>query len=239
MENIEKFVLSLKEFEGGVLHKNAGETDITNGYGIYKGDNPKAEVFTYYADLAKELGIKTASSKWTKEEIKKVNDVIDPDRELQLSIEFYQEYFKPLSKFIDLFSLDPLISVPYGNIFLNSNTIGNKSLQQSVNLIIESNLRNTFPEIATMNKIAEDGIVGPGTRKVVYFLNELFGEKAIYERELFFNYWCNIFISLCKTNYVDLSTDNLKKTGTDKQLQYLRGWINRCDKLVYKGKKGL
>lgn len=244
MSNYSDFVIGIKEFEGGKLHYNKGEVDITNGYGIYRGDNPNAKVFSIYDEIAKANGINNPSKKWNKEDIELIDSKLNSDarlkeQELNLTIEFYQEYFKPLSKFIDVFYLNPLIGIPYANIFLNSNKIGNKSLQESYNLIIQSGLSTLYPDISEMKPIDEDGIVGPGTRKAIYGLNDLFSKGSNAEKTLFFNYWKNVYISCCKTNYVDISTDNLKKEGTDKQLQYIRGWINRCDKLVYKTKKGI
>ena len=88
MEEQYKILLNhLYKVEGGVLHRNSEEFDITNAYGIYRHFHPKAEIFTYIDTIASSV-TRAPSNKWTKEQIVAINKLIDKNKELDLSYRF-------------------------------------------------------------------------------------------------------------------------------------------------------
>lgn len=219
------FLELIKKFEGGKLHRNSGETDITTGYGIYRAAHPNATVFQVYDLGASKLGITSPSSEWTKEEISMVNDLIegkDADPELndlmiQKTKEFYNAYFSKAT----YEGVPSELSLAYKLIYINSNKIANKALQSTYNLAVK---------IAGYNKqLKVDGIVGSGSKQAF----KEFKEFIDYHSEVInVNTLLAIFISYCKSFYIDISTDEVNSTGTDKHLKYLNGWDNRCNTIL-------
>lgn len=211
------FMNMIKKQEGGKLHRNKSEKDITTGYGIYKYSFPEAEIFKYIDSLAKSLNINKKSSEWSKSEIETINKNIDTNKELQYTIDFYNnEYFKK----IDIYKLPIQLTLSVGSILINSPKIASKALQISYNTMIK-----LIDSLSNEKQIDEDGIIGSGTRNAIYKLSEKV-ESSDTDKYL----WFYIFINSVISQYVDMATDNGKE---DKQLQYLRGWVlNRCDYLI-------
>ena len=222
-QKVEKFLSMVKKQEGGKLHYNKGEKDITTGYGIYRDAFPNVRIFKYIDGLAKELGIETPSSKWTRDEIEKVNNKIDSKKEDELTEEFYTEnYFKK----IDIFELPVEMTLAVGSMLVNSQKLGSKALQMSYNLLLKKFSKRYPKEFAGIKEISEDGIIGPATAKAVYTLVKAVEGLGGTATDL----WFSIYMSCAKSLYVEMSTDNGKE---DKQLSFLRGWVlNRCDYLI-------
>lgn len=216
---------SIKESEGGVLHRNSTENDITTGYGIYRTSNPSASIFSYIDSVAKGIGITTPSSKWSKEEISKVNSAMNPDKELEYTSEFYRGYFK----YDDYKDVPDKLRFSFFNVYVTSKTIASKALQSTFNLFIKK-----FPEIGLkplygeLNPIKVDGVLGSGSKAAINKLGVIL-EK---ENNLYIESLVLIFFNYVKTFYIDISTDNIPKDGTDKQAIYLRGWDARVNKIM-------
>lgn len=221
-------VLKLRKAEGGRLHRNKSESDITTGEGIYRASNPDAEIFTYIDSVAASLGIKDPSSKWDNETINKVNSALDDEKVIELAASFYRTYCKEL--YVE--NLCDEMIYPFFNIYVNSKKIGGKGLQRSYNWMI--NYLKTLKIDLFMNKapISVDGIIGKGTRSAVKELSDAIESSSniLGESRTLGTLWKVTFINFVKSYYVDMGTDNGKE---DKQLQFLRGWVlNRCDTLM-------
>lgn len=222
-QKVEKFLNMIKKQEGGKLHYNKGETDITTGYGIYRASFPNAKIFNYIDEIAKGLGISNPSNKWNKTEIEKVNVKIDSKKEDELTEEFYVEnYFKK----IDIFELPVQMTLAVGSMLVNSQKLGSKALQMSYNLLLKKFSKRYPKEFSGINSISEDGIIGPATAKAVYTLVKAVEGLGGTATDL----WFSIYMSCAKSLYVEMATDNGKE---DKQLPFLKGWVlNRCDYLI-------
>lgn len=222
----EKVLLdSIKSAEGGKLHRNKIETDITTGYGIYRVKHPTASIFSYIDSLAKELGITKPSSEWSDSEINQVNSKIDPEKELELSAEFYKGYFK----YSDYTNVPDMLLFSYFNIYVTSTTIAVRAMQSTYNLFIKK-----FPEIALkplygeMTPIKVDGKLGSGTKGAINKLGLILSK----ENSLYIPALTLIFYNYAKSGYVEIGTDEVKTTGKDKHAIYLKGWDNRVNKLM-------
>lgn len=219
-------VEKLKKVEGGVIHKNKGETDITTSCGIYRGAHPNAKIFTYIDQLAAAVGINKPSSQWGKIELDTINSHIDSDIEMSYSVEFYKDY---IGGVIDINKLPQELIWSFYNIYVNSNKIAAKALQYSSNLMLRK-----YPKLFNSNsdkkELTVDGKIGNGSRSIVYGISEIV--KFLPQGDIYGEIWKMYFIQRCKTEYVLIGTTDVAETGTDKDLKYLRGWINRCDSLV-------
>lgn len=227
MKNIEVFVKKLRKYEGGKIHKNKNESDITTSCGIYRKQHPNASIFKYIDSLAESIGITSPSSTWTKEQIEKVNDIIDMDIENKYTEEFYRDYIKS----IDLDRLPLNIAWCYYNIYVTGNKLANKSLQRSCNFMLEK-----YPtifnneDVTFLKQLDVDGIIGKGSREAIYRISDLI--TSYKDAVVFEEIWKQSFISFCKSYYIDIATGDVKETGTDKDIIYLKGWKNRCDELL-------
>lgn len=224
VDNYNQLVEKLYKVEGGKIHKNKNELDITSSCGIYKYQHKDAKVFKYIDQIADAIGITKPSSQWTQLDIDSVNAHIDKDIELAYSIEFYKDYIKV----IDLNKLPKEMVWPFFNIYINSNKIAGKALQYSSNQMIKSNSKLFNPK--DLKPLSVDGIIGNGSREMIYSISEII--NFIPQSELYGEMWKLYFVNRCKTEYVSIGTNDVAKTGTDKDIIYLKGWINRCDALL-------
>lgn len=221
--NMKIFISRLRKQEGGKIHRNRTEFDITTSCGIYRFQHPDAKVFSYIDEIASSLGITNPSTEWRKEELDKINDLIDSSIEDEFTADFYRDYFKSL----DLNKLHRCLIWSYASIFITGNRLANKALQKSCN-----DLLNLYPDIFHPDRFGTrlkvDGIIGSGSRDLVYRVTEV-----VYDNQSYLGHiWKFLFISACKDYYVEIATSDVEKTGTDKDLIYLRGWINRCNSLL-------
>lgn len=213
MKQIDLVLEMLKKAEGGKLHRNKSELDITTGYGIYKHVCPNEKIFKYLDEIAKSLNINKNSKEWDSDDLEEIQANIDYEKELEYTKEFYINYFN-----LDLNILPNNLALGYCSIYVNSNKIANIALQKSTNFIIENYYKKC-------KKISEDGILGNQSKKTI---EEVFKYVKLQSDQMD-NVWFLSFINFCQFEYVKISTDNGKE---DKQLQYLKGWINRCINLL-------
>ena len=77
--------------EGGKIHYNSTEKDITSGRGIYRYNN-KGIIWDYVDTVAKSIGIIIPSVSWDKDELDKINKNVDPKIMEYLEYLFYKQY---------------------------------------------------------------------------------------------------------------------------------------------------
>lgn len=224
VNNYLKLVEKLYVVEGGKIHKNKNEKDITSSCGIYRYAHPNADVFKYIDQIAIAVGITKPSTQWTSTELELVNKHIDKDLELSYSVDFYKTYFKVL----DLDKLHDIMIWPFANIYTNSNKIANKAMQTSCNLMMRYNPKLFNPN--NLKELVVDGIIGNGSREVIYTISSVLA--FLPDGDVYAVLWKMFFINACKSEYILLSTNEVSSTGTDKDIIYLKGWSNRCDALV-------
>lgn len=208
----EKLLDSLYGFEGGKLHYNGKEKDITNGYGIYRFQQPKAALWTYIDSLAK--GITTLpSSKWTKDIVDKVNAKIDKTKERELTYQFYKSFFA--NTHLELFHEDLVILMV--NLYTNSPTGAIESIQEALNDCYEYGIfkvtKEEVPEVV--------GQFGPKTQSAIKKFCDNADEKDI----IIFK---NCALLYMKSYYGELAVD---KSST--MLVNLKGWNNRMEALQH------
>lgn len=213
MKQLDLVLDMLKDQEGGRLHRNKSESDITTGYGIYKSVYPNAKIFSYIDEVAKSVGIEKKSKDWTEDDIVEINDKIDPVKEKELSLDFYKDYFK-----MDMSIIPANLAVIFCSIYVNSNKIANIALQKSTNFMIENYVNKG-------SILKPDGIIGSGSKKVIKDVYDWVKRQSDHMDDV----WFMSFIYFVQFEYVQICTDNGKE---DKQLQYLRGWTNRVLSLL-------
>ena len=208
----EKLLDSLYQFESGRLHYNGKEKDITNGYGIYRFQQPKAALWTYIDSLAK--GITTLpSSKWTKDIVDKVNAKIDKSKERELTYQFYKSFFA--NAHLELFHEDLVILMV--NLYTNSPLGATESIQEALNDCYEYGIfkvaKEEVPEVV--------GQFGPKTQSAIKKFCDNADEKDI----IIFK---NCALLYMKSYYGELAVD---KSST--MLVNLKGWNNRMEALQH------
>lgn len=207
-DNFKSALKLLRKQEGGYLHRNKTEADITNGYGIYKYAHPTAELWKYIIDLGLNHGIGADTASWNRESIAKVNSKIDPNYDLYLSYLFYKDYFKYLSptRFHGVL-LPYLIS-----IYANSPVICVKSLKLAINACIDRGYtRGT--------KNTEDSKVDSILLANLDYIRDNVPEHVVRQIK-------TILLDITKQQYTKLANNNPAKFG-----MYLKGWHNRVDSL--------
>lgn len=206
MDSLDKILQdSIKKAEGDILHRNSTESDITSAYGIYKTAHPNAEIFNYYDQIAKNVGITSLSNEWSKEDILKIQQNVNEDEVYKYVKKFYSE-FTPL----DLTKLPFTVANGYFNMYVNTPKGANEGLQITL---------NTFISLKKVDgtKLTVDGKLGNKTKELLYK-----AVSIIPEREFLLTYL--IYVN---NYYIDLVVNN-----PDKYLRYLKGWDNRIDSLV-------
>lgn len=209
----EKLLSSLFEFEGGKLHYNSKEHDITNAYGIYRYQQPKAELWKYIDSLA--VGITTKpSSQWDETIVNKINSKIDKNKERELSYLFYKDFFK--GAYLESFHEDLVILIC--NLYTNTPLGATKAIQEALNDCYKYGIfiadKSEVPPVL--------GKFGPQTRTAV----EKFSQNADWKDIIIFK---NCALLYMKTYYAELVID---KTAT--MIPNLRGWNNRMEELQHK-----
>jgi len=193
----------LRKSEGGFVHRNSNEKDITNSYGIYKYAFPRADVFVYYDSIMKRLGITKNSKLWTREDLNKLNANIDKNAELGYSRKFYQDYFAKL--YLDLFK-EPMV-LPMVSIYSNSPLLCVKALQRAINDLLDKGILKGF------DKLVVDGSYGGKTKYAVIQAKELSDND--------YQTFKTAFLDNCDLEY-ELLVKRKPSLGI-----YLKGWHNR------------
>lgn len=208
----EKLLDSLYQFESGRLHYNGKEKDITNGYGIYRFQQPKAAIWTYIDSLAKDITT-LPSNKWTKDIVDKVNAKIDKSKERELTYQFYKSFFA--NAHLELFHEDLVILMV--NLYTNSPLGATESIQEALNDCYEYGIfkvaKEEVPEVV--------GQFGPKTQSAIKKFCDNADEKDI----IIFK---NCALLYMKSYYGELAVD---KSST--MLVNLKGWNNRMEALQH------
>ena len=208
-ENFNYILDLLKENEGGYLHRNSSETDVTTGYGIYREKHPKAQIWAYIDGLARSLGITQPSSTWSKIQRDSINHIINPEMERYYSYLFYKDFYKNTG----LEDAHPLVAPVVISIYANGNKLYNLSLQRALNAMIkDGNIK--YP------KLVEDGVVGPKTLSVFKEVSKSGGNILNEKLKL-------LILLYAKTYYA-----NLIHSRPNDYLRYILGWDDRVNKLI-------
>ncbi len=209
--NYSKLMDNLLDVEGGRLHKNSTEIDVTNRYGIYRGSRAgrNFKPLWDYVDKVASKVTKLPSSKWTNEISSEVNNLLDPDKVRYLSYLFYKDYFA--GAHLDLFHNDLVILM--ANLYTNSPKGAWMSVQEALRDIQRDGILNMpFKKLSIA-----DGVFGDKTRKALLeFLKTADRKDIIIFKK-------SILLSM-KSYYIDLAVGN-----PDKFLLYLNGWDNRME----------
>lgn len=209
--NYSKLLDNLLDVEGGRLHKNSTEVDITNRYGIYRGSKAGRafKPLWDYVDAEAKKVTSLPSNKWTDELSLKVNAVLDPNRVRYLSYLFYKKYFA--GAHLDLFHSDLVILM--ANLYTNSPRGAWMSVQEALRDIQRDGILHVpFKKLSGV-----DGDFGDKTR------NALLEFLKTADRKDIIIFKKSILLSM-KSYYIDLAVGN-----PDKYLIYLNGWDNRME----------
>jgi len=195
--------------EGKVVHHNAGESDITSPYGIYKKQFPTAEIFDILDKIASNLGINEESYNWTDYQIATINEAIVNDEDAKNKIrESASNFYHNMSKPAKIEFLPEDAKLAMFSLFVNSPRNAGKSLQMALNTFISLGKIDN-PELVV------DGAPG---NKTVQAIKKINNEDGL----LLESYLLLSMSSL----YAKLAVKN-----PDKYLKYLNGWNNRLKKL--------
>lgn len=213
------FLDSLKKAEGGYIHRNQGESDITTGYGIYKAVHPTAEVFNYIDSLAKTLNIYGDSSSWTKIEIDKINKILNVNTERYLTYLFYNKYLA--GAHLNLFT--PQMIPVMVNLYTNSTKGAWMSIQEGLrDLHADGILDLHKSDLSTV-----DGKYGGKTKRALVMFKNI-KTTTDYEKDLLNIIFRKSVLLAMKTYYTKLVT-----ARPDKFLKFAKGWDNRIEKLEH------
>lgn len=207
------FLNNIREDEGGELHRNSNESDITTGSGIYRGKHKDAEIFKYVDEVASSLSINTPSSTWSKAEITKVNDKLKINELNYYAYLFYKDYLS--GAMLHMFPSDDLISA-MGNLYTNTPKGAWSATQYMIKIANDRKLINL-----PANQISSvDGLPGRKTKIGLDAVGEL--NKDRLET-------CRAYLIFGMTlYYIDIATDDMDTSlpGVDKHLRYLKGWTH-------------
>lgn len=223
MEEQYKILLThLYKVEGGELHRNSKELDITNSYGIYRHYHPNAEVFKYIDTVASTV-TKAPSNKWDNAQIAEIEKRINKDIEMELSYKFYKTYFKSL----DLEQFPPSLVLSIVDCFTNTQVGTYKAIQEALNDCHKYGLFKHKPVSGTKltngNILLVDGVFGGSSKAALKdFVNRYNGkvEPTSWKDEIIFK---NCMLLYMKSNYMELVISN------NNNMVNLRGWGNRME----------
>lgn len=212
-----KLLDHIESAEGGVLHRNKNESDITSSWGIYRG-SPDGKNFTELWDYIENVG-KNVTDKpthlWDSETIKAVDEIIkqDPITEHYLSYKFYKKYLRGAR--LKLFP-DELVIV-MANLYTNTPLGAWMSVQEALIDITKDKILDL--ELDDLSAV--DGGFGKKTRDSLI----KFRDNSDWKDVLIFKK--SILLAM-KTYYIDLSTSDVEK-----YLRNLPGWNARVENLEH------
>lgn len=208
MNNLEEILNHLYKVEGGSLHRNPTETDVTSPRGLYKAKDSKSKIWDYYNSIAASLGITSNSKSWSAKQIVAINNKADADIILNYEREYYITYFKGLP--IDITVLNPKLAVLITSLYANSPQGCIISLQEALIYLNKAGIIS----IPADKLSAPDGVVGNDTKYSMQAIINL-DSKDIMIFSL-------LIIGRMQEYYINIATDK-----PDKYLEYLNGWKNR------------
>lgn len=209
----------LEKDEGGHLHRNPGETDITTGLGIYKGANPKAKIFEYIASVALPVTT-TASNGWSPATIDKVNLLLDKDAMTYYSYLFYKDFYAELP--MELLPEDTLLDSC--NLYANSPEGLKLSLQRAIFEVNEMKYIN-IPKEDIYEPVPN---IGPKTKRNLELI-----KNSTPECQKVFNLCVLLYM---KTYYINIITSNKEKVAEASKyipfLKFIKGVDSRVNSKI-------
>lgn len=209
MLNVNKYVKSLEQEEGVLIHRNKGELDITLPYGLYKKYD--SDMYKFIVTVAKDIHITKDTKEWTKENIDEVNKAISkvPKGIESLAIKFYEDFAKEAH--VELYP--PCCRELIFSIYINSPYWTNRAVQRTIINMVKSNrLELTLSEISI-----EDGFWGNKTKYAIEYIR---GHKS----QDFYYY----FEEAIANNMKDMYDKIVEKDRSMKK--NIKGWKNRVKK---------
>ena len=207
------FLKNIRKREGGELHRNRNETDITTGAGIYRGKHPHEDIFKYIDSVAQSIGIQRPSKDWTDSEIKEVDALLNPSELDKLSYQFYKKYLS--GAMLHLFPGEDLVKT-MADLYTNSP----KGAWKAVQYMIKIAYNRGYLDISEKDISVIDGLPGRKTK---------IGMDAISTLKDGYLEACRAYMIFGMTlYYIDISLDEMDVNipGVDKHLKYLKGWTH-------------
>jgi hypothetical protein len=207
--NLEPLLDYLSVAEGIDIHYNAGETDITTPYGVYRADHPTAEIFKYIDSIARKVGVTAPSSGWTKIQINLVNNELSKFKSevRELAKVFYLGFLK--GAMIESFPVECVMAM--FSMYTNSPANAVKAVQDSLLELKAVGLVKFTGELSIV-----DGQIGSKTSNAL--------TDIVKHDNQFLNYWLeSLMLSNMKSIYIKLAL------ADPANLRYLKGWDNRMD----------
>lgn len=213
--NYQIFLDHIEKAEGGYLHKNEKESDITNSFGIYKGGvaGGNCKDLWEYIEIVAEPITTTPTHEWTPETVAAVEPLIDDRVERYLSYKFYEKYLKGAR----LHMFPPELVLVMSNLYTNSPKGAWMSVQEALRDISKDGISPTA--LADLSTV--DGSFGDKTEKSLLAFMSIADWKDI----LIFKK--SILLAM-KTYYSELIAHN-----ADKFLVNIRGWNERIEELEH------
>jgi len=210
-KNYEMLLDNIDDAEGGTLHRNRRESNITNGWGIYKALHPNALLWKY-VDLVSSEVTDLDTEDWEKDLIDLIDSRLDKDIERYLSYLFYKEYLK--GAHLELFDKDLVITM--ANLYTNSPEGAWMSVQEGIwDMYKYGLLDHDKTDISGV-----DGGFGGKTKRCLLKLNNRdFKDDIIFKQAI---------LLAMKSYYTDLTVGN-----PDKYLRNGNGWDNRMEDLQH------
>lgn len=205
--------------EGGKLHRNNTETDITTGMGIYRTVHPTAEVFKYI-DLVAASVTTAKSNQWDLATINKVNGLLNNDVMYYLTYLFYKDFYAELP--VDL--LDPKTAADACNLYANSPEGLKISLQRAIFEVNDMGYIN-IPKENIYEPIPK---IGPKTKENLRLIL-----NAGSEAKKVFNLCVLLYMKTYYINIITSDADKIKEASKIiPTLKYLKGWDTRTNKKI-------
>lgn len=213
--NYDVFLDHVKESEGGYIHRNKKESDITNSYGIYRG-RPAGAAMTDLWDYIEDVGSSITTSptnQWSGATIATVEALLDDKVEKYLSYKFYEKYLKGAR--LELFPRELVLIM--SNLYTNSPKGAWMSVQEALRDISKDGI---LP-IPLSDLSIVDGDFGNKTRDSLLEFMRIadWKDKIIFRKAI---------LLAMKTYY-----SNLIASNADKFLINIRGWNNRVEELEH------
>ena len=208
MNNLEEILNHLYKVEGGALHRNPTEADVTSPRGLYKSQDSKSKIWEYYNSVAASLGITTNSKGWSAKQIVAINSKADANLILNYEREYYISYFKGLP--IDITVLNPMLAVLISSLYANSPQGCIISLQEALIYLNKAGIIS----IPADKLSAPDGVVGNNTKYSMQAITNLDAKDLMI--------FSLLIIGRMQEYYINIAVET-----PGKYLVYLNGWKNR------------
>lgn len=210
--NINNVLDYLAKAEGLEIHYNSTEKDITSPFGIYRAQQPNADMFKFIDKIAQSVGVTSPSRSWTSIQLAQVNKELSKySNEVRgLAEIFYTEFLK--GAHLELFPAECTLAMY--SMYTNSPLNAWKSVQES---LLDMSKTGSFTFSGALSSV--DGGFGDKTKNA---LSEILSKGDTY-----LNYYLEtLMLSAMKTIYIKIAIAN------PEDIKYLIGWSNRMDKLA-------